>query len=290
MKSTGPGERTDRRLGCTTPRARDDAEVLECVVNVAEGRDDERLAKLAGSCGSELLDLHRDPHHHRSVFTLLGESAPRRLAECAVRLLDLRDHDGVHPRIGVVDVVPFVALGSTPPAEALTARDRFCEWAAETLALPCFRYGPERSLPEVRRDAFVTLAPDCGPAQPHPTAGACAVGVRPPLIAYNVWVTAPDLATVRRVATAIRRPGLRTLGLKVGDRFQVSCNLIAPDEIGPAEIVALVAEAGGVVVEGCELVGLMPEAVLDRIDPADWSRLDLAADRTIEARVRAVGR
>ena len=267
--------------------------MLECVVNIAEGRDDERLARLSDSCGADLLDLHRDPHHHRSVFTLLGEDAPRRLAECAVELIELGSHDGVHPRIGVVDVVPFVALEGSTPDDAVDARDRFCRWAADALELPCFRYGPERSLPEVRRDAFETLAPDFGPPHRHPTAGACAVGARPLLVAYNVWVSAPDLPTVRQVARAVRRPALRTLGLKVGDRFQVSCNLIAPDEIGPAEATALVggaAPGAGVAVEGCELVGLVPQAVLDRIDPGEWSRLDLAADRTIEARIRAAGR
>jgi glutamate formiminotransferase len=267
--------------------------VLECVVNIAEGRDDERLARLVECCGADLLDVHRDPHHHRSVFTLVGEEAPRRLAAGAVQLIDLAAHRGVHPRIGVVDVVPFVALDGSTSADALAARDRFCAWAADELMLPCFRYGPERTLPEVRRDAFATLVPDCGPPHPHPTAGACAVGVRPPLVAYNVWVSAPDLPTVRRVAAAVRRPALRTLGLKVGDRFQVSCNLVAPDELGPAEATALVDEAGrsvGALVEGCELVGLVPRSVLDRIDPAEWSRLDLAADRTIEARIRAAGR
>lgn len=258
-------------------------------MNIAEGRDDAVLATLVQQCGADLLDVHRDPHHHRSVFTLVGVEAPRRLAAAAVDRIDLRTHRGVHPRIGVVDVVPFIALGDATHADARMARDAFCTWAADELGLPCFRYGPERSLPDIRRGAFTALAPDCGPVTPHPSAGACAVGMRPPLIAYNVWVTAPDLAAVRRVASAIRSADLRTLGLEVGDRYQVSCNLVAPERIGPTEVAALVAAAGpteGVSITGFELVGLFPEATLERIDAADWALLDLAADRTIEAQIR----
>ena len=166
-------------------------------------------------------------------------------------------------------------------------------WAGTTLDLPCFRYGPERTLPEVRRLAFNGLEPDAGPARPHPTAGACAVGVRPPMVAYNVWVAAPDLASVRRTAAAVRGPRVRALGLRVGSRWQVSCNLIAPDELGPAELVALVADRGaveGVAVVGTELVGLIPASVLECIDVAERGRLDISPEQTIEARADRRGR
>ncbi len=262
--------------------------MLECVVNVSEGRDTGVLAGLAAACGADLLDVHTDGHHNRSVFTLVGTTAPRRLTVAAVGALDLGSHEGVHPRIGVVDVVPFVPLDGSTIADAVVARDAFADWAAARLGLPCFRYGAERSLPTIRREAFTTLGPDTGPTAPHPTAGACAVGARGALVAYNVWVTAPELAAVRRVATAVRSPTVRTLGLAVGDRFQVSCNLIAPERSGPAEVTAAVAAAGGahdVSVRGCELVGLLPRAVLERIDPAERARLDVAEDRTIEARL-----
>lgn len=257
-------------------------------MNISEGRDTAVLDALASACGADLLDLHRDPDHHRSVFTLVGEEAPRRLAVEAVRLLDLRTHDGVHPRIGVVDVVPFVPLEHSSMADALAARDRFARWLADELAVPSFLYGPERTLPEVRRDAWRSLTPDVGPAVPHPSAGAACVGAREVLVAYNVWLAEPDLALAKRVAAAVRRPGLRTLGLQVGARVQVSMNLIEPTLIGPADAYDLVASLAPV--GGAELVGLIPETVLHAIDPGRWHDLDLSGDATIEARRGAAGR
>ncbi len=257
--------------------------MLECVVNVSEGRDAEVLATLVRASGDDLLDIHVDPHHHRAVLTLVGETAPRRVAEAAVTGIDLRRHHGAHPRLGALDVVPFVALRGSAPADAVAARDRFATWLGDTLAVPAFTYGPERTLPEVRRQAFTTLAPDHGPATPHERAGACAVGARLVLVAYNVWLEHPDLGRARAVAAAVRGPGLRALGLEVGDRVQVSMNLIDPTAVGPAEAHDRVAAA--VAVAGAELVGLVPAAVLHAVDPTRWAELDLAPDRTIEARL-----
>ena len=257
--------------------------MLECVVNVSEGRDPAALARLAAAAGDDLLDVHTDPDHHRSVFTLLGEDAPRRLARAAVATLDLSHHDGVHPRIGVLDVVPFVALDGTPAAEARAARDRFCRWAGAELALPCFTYGPERTLPDVRRGAFRDLAPTCGPPRPHPTAGATAVGARPLLVAYNLWLATSDLAQAREIAGAVRAPAVRALGLRVGAEVQVSMNLVDPLHVGPDAVWDEVARRAPVA--RAELVGLVPAAVLRATPPARWAQLDLAEDRTIEARV-----
>jgi glutamate formiminotransferase len=257
--------------------------VLECVVNVSEGRDRQVLDRLADAAGDDLLDLHADPHHHRSVFTLVGEDAPRRLAAAAVALVDLRTHRGVHPRIGALDVVPFVALEGAHRRHAVAARDRFAAWAGSELALPCFCYGPERSLPDVRRHAFADLAPDTGPAEPHPSAGGCAVGARDLLVAYNLWLAEPHLALAREVARAVRGPALRALGLQVGERVQVSMNLVAPLELGPAEAWDLVAARAPVA--GAELVGLVPAAVLRRTAVERWERLDLGEEKTIEARL-----
>jgi glutamate formiminotransferase len=260
--------------------------VLECVVNVSEGRDEALLADLAAACGRELLDVHRDPHHHRAVLTLVGEDAPRRLTRVAVARLDLGHHVGVHPRLGVVDVVPFVPLEGSTMDDAVVARDRYCQWVAEELGVPCFVYGPERSLPEVRRDAFAGLLPTCGPPRPHPTAGAVCAGARGPLVAYNVWLAVDDLSVARRVASEIRSPHLRALGLQVGERVQVSMNLVAPEELGPAA--AFDAVAARAPVAGAELVGLAPATVLAAVPPHRWAELDLAADRTIEARLAAL--
>jgi len=261
--------------------------VLECVVNISEGRDADVIAAVAGAAGRDLLDVHSDPHHHRSVLTLRGEEAPRAVAEAALARIDLRQHHGVHPRLGVVDVVPFVALEGTPEADALAARDRFADWWADLHGVPSFLYGPERTLPEVRRHAFTTLGPDRGPAVPHPTAGATAVGQRGVLVAYNVWVSGVDASSVRALAAAVRAPDLRALGLAVGERWQVSMNLVAPHRVGPAAAFdRVVAEARrvGARVEGAELVGLVPAAVLEAVPEARRGVLDLDEDRTIEAR------
>lgn len=265
----------------------DGEDLLECVVNISEGRDSSLLDELVAACGGDLLDVHVDPHHHRSVFTLVGERAPRSLATCAVELLDLRHHHGVHPRLGVVDVVPFVALDGDPQ-RARHARDAFATWAGQELDLPCFLYGDERSLPEVRREAFGSLKPDAGPGEANPSAGACAVGNRGVLVAYNLWLPRGDLTAARAIARDIRSPAVRALGLQVGDRVQVSMNLVDPGVFGPADAfdtVAALAPLHNSRVTGAELVGLVPRVVLDAVAPQRWNELDLAADRTIEARL-----
>lgn len=258
--------------------------MLECVINISEGRREDVIARLADAAGPDLLDVHTDAHHHRSVFTLVGEEAPRRLASAAVQLIDLRRHVGVHPRLGVVDVVPFVALDGSSTADATAARDRFADWVEAELGVPVCRYGAgSPTLPEVRRRAFLTGRPTPGPVLPHPTAGAVAVGARNLLVAYNVWLATPDLALARSVAATLRSPQVRTLGLAVGAAVQVSCNLVEPAAVGPAEIVDSVAALAPV--ERAELVGLVPEEVLHRVPEERWAALDLAADRTIEARL-----
>lgn len=262
--------------------------MLECVVNISEGRDDATLAALADAGGDALLDLHRDPHHHRCVLTLLGHEAVRQVARVAVARIDLRAHEGVHPRIGVVDVVPFVALTGSAPADALEARDAYARWSAAELGVPAFLYGPERTLPELRRLARQGAEPDIPAVRTAPGAGASAVGQRDVLVAYNLWLADPDLDLARAVAREIRQPGLRTLGLAVGDRVQVSMNLVAPDELGPARAYDLVAERAEVA--GAELVGLVPRRVLDEVPRHRWAELDLDEDRTIEARWEKVRR
>lgn len=264
--------------------------MLECVVNVSEGGDRSRISAIAAAAGRDLLDLHCDAFHNRSVLTLIGEAAPRAVTRVAMDLIDLRAHVGAHPRIGAVDVVPFVPLGPSTMADAVAARDRFGVWAATELGVPIFRYGPssndhDRTLPEIRRRGFVDLGPDFGPSDPHPSAGAIAVGARAVLVAYNVWLCDRDVDRARSIARALRRPGLRALGLVVGDGVQVSMNLVDPSRLGPAEATDLVGEQAEI--EACELVGLVPRAVFDATPRTRWSELDLAEDRTIEARITA---
>jgi glutamate formiminotransferase len=281
--------------------------LTECVVNISEGRDVDLVREIADQAGTTLLDVHSDPEHHRSVLTLGGEgdnveAAVLSVAETAVQRIDLGDHDGVHPRLGAVDVVPFVPLGPAGAiGTAVEARNRFAAWAGSTLELPCFLYGPERSLPEVRREAFRTLDPDTGPSTPHPTAGATAVGARPLLVAYNIWITvregseidsAAAVGLARGIASSIRSPTLRSLGLAVGTGAQVSCNLIDPHSVSLAvlfdTVTHLTEEAGGEV-ERAELVGLVPGELLTSVPPYRWAELDLSQDRTIEARLESVG-
>jgi glutamate formiminotransferase len=264
--------------------------MLECVVNVSEGRDSVILAELATAAGPGLLDVHSDAIHHRSVFTVSDadtgalEASVRGLAGRAMDLLDLRRHEGIHPRLGVVDVVPFVPLGDTPDlTEALAMRGRFAAWFAAR-GVPCFEYGPERGLPEVRRRAFRDLLPSAGPDHPHETAGACCVGARPILVAYNVVLAVgPDTATA--VAGELRGPALRVLGLDFAGSGQVSFNLVSPSEIGPADAYDLVAARAPVAC--AELVGLIPERVLHQIPERRWAQLGLSEEATIEARLTA---
>jgi len=281
--------------------------LLECVVNVSEGRDEAVLSELAAAAGPSLLDLHRDPDHHRSVFTLAGPpdqvaDAARSLATATLTRLDLRDHAGAHPRLGVLDVVPFVPYEPGRPAPddlaaATAQRDGFARWLGDEAGVPSFLYGPlpggrTRTLPDIRRHAFgappAGLAPDHGPARPDPRHGATAVGARRVLVAYNVWVS--SAAVARRVAPLVRGPAVRALGLAVGDRAQVSCNLVDPGHYGPERlydaVAALVAETGGAV-EGGELVGLIPEAVLATVPAGRRAELGLSAGATVESRLPA---
>ncbi|MGD0895693.1 MAG: glutamate formiminotransferase [Acidimicrobiales bacterium] len=266
--------------------------MLECVVNISEGRDAERLDEFVRLVGTALLDLHADASHNRSVFTLAGPEtadAARQLARVAVAQLDIARHRGIHPRLGVVDVVPFVPLGPDamrPDAdldEAIAARDLFARWAADELGVPCFLYGPERALPEIRRHAFADLVPDFGPVAPHPSAGASCVGARPVLVAYNLWLAEGDLDRARHIASTLRGPEVRTASFAVGAGVQVSCNLVAPWSVGPADVYDRV--AGSARIERAELVGLVPEQVLRATPARRWATLDLGEDSTIEARL-----
>jgi len=265
--------------------------VLECVLNVSEGRNESILGALGIAAGSHLLDTHTDPHHHRSVFTLAGphvETAAKRVVREAVARIDLRAHRGSHPRLGAADVVPFTPLEGSSLDDALAARDGFAAWAGESLGVPCFVYGPESCLPDVRRGAFTTLAPATGPDRPHPRAGAISVGARGPLVAYNLWLApGSDVEAARKVAAAIRAPGIRALGLEVGDVAQVSCNLIDPLAVGPDAAFDAVAQR--VEIARAELVGLLPARVLEAIPSWRWPILDLSPSRTIEARLEQAG-
>jgi len=261
---------------------------LESVPNVSEGRDSGALAALgeAFSRPARLLDVHSDWDHHRSVFTLVGSG--EELVEtlvagirAAAEHIDLTRHEGAHPRIGAADVVPLVPL--EPEAEPL-AREAALALAgrvAEELELPVFFYG--RLTEDGREPAFFRrggpeelqrrvdageLAPDRGPDRLHPTAGGVLVGVRRPLVAFNVNLRSDDVDVAREIARVVRErdggfAGVRALGLDLprAGFVQVSMNVTDWQAAALHEIVARIsaeAESRGVAVAGSELVGLMP--------------------------------
>ncbi len=220
---------------------------------MSEGRDHtiiEQIAKSVASTGCSVLDIHSDPDHHRSVFTMIGDEeqigdGAVALVESAIALIDLRIHCGVHPRIGAVDVIPFVPLGAAKMADCVAVAQRIGRTIADRWALPVYLYGMaarsahRSSLPWIRRGGFEGLSkklakmqPDFGPQQPHPTAGAVAVGTRPLLVAFNVVLDTAEVAIAREIASSIREangglPGVKALGLSLASRnlAQVSMNL-----------------------------------------------------------------
>ncbi len=281
---------------------------------MSEGRDTGIIEAIAAACGPALLDVHRDPDHHRSVFTLAGPGpadagpAARRLAAVVAEQVDLTLHQGVHPRLGALDVVPFVAIdpvdGGAAAAVAVEAAHSFAAWFSSTFDVPVFFYGDaapvRRSLADVRRDAFAVLAPDLGPAEPHPRLGMTAVGARPPMIAINCNLTTDDVSLARRIASAMRErdgglPGVRALGFALASRgqAQVSMNLVALERTGVEHActeVRRLAEAAGAGVAGVELVGLVPKVELDRCSDEFRSWSGISPDRTVENRLAAVAR
>lgn len=280
--------------------------MLECVPNVSQGRRRDVVEKLASACEFALLDVHADADHNRSVFTLAStapddlERCVVKLAEAVVRQVDPSWHEGVHPRLGALDVVPFVALSGTPDARRIAGRSAhgFAQWLSGTFDVPTFLYGgadpEERSLPSLRRDAFVRRAPDFGPAEPHPALGATAVGARPVLVAVNCELDGDDVDLARRIAHDVRErggglPSVRALGFELvsGRRAQVSMNLtdLAATGIEQActEVRRLALDAGADVAR-VELVGLLPRAELERCSAEFRQRASLTDDDTIERR------
>jgi glutamate formiminotransferase len=283
---------------------------LESVPNFSEGRDGSALAALreAMSRPARLLDVHADADHHRSVYTLVGsdhelvdtlEAGIRR----AVELIDLGRHQGAHPRVGAADVVPFVFLRPEHEPDARAAAVELADRISSELELPVFFYG--RLTEDGREPAFYRrggpeelqrrvdegeLSPDRGPNRLHPTAGGVLVGVRQPLIAFNVNLRARDAQIAREIAAIVRErdggfPGVRALGLDLPSAglVQVSMNVTDWEASALHEIVERIvaeAHARGAGVVGCELVGLMPAgAAVDaagavlRIDGFDSTRV-----------------
>jgi glutamate formiminotransferase len=287
---------------------------LEAVPNFSEGRDRATIAAIgeALSVGARLLDVHSDPDHNRSVFTLVGEDddlVDALLAGIAAGRdrIDLRDHEGAHPRIGAADVVPVVALRSEHMERARAAAMELARRVGEELGLPVFLYGelaPGRGPAFfraggteglARRLAAGELRPDFGPAALHPNAGGVMVGARKPLIAFNVDLRGGRVEDARAIASVVRErdggfPGVRALGLDLpgAGHVQVSMNIEDWEAAALHEIVARVgaeAAARGIEVAGSELVGLMPAGAAAAAAGATLRIEGFDASRLIETRL-----
>jgi len=270
--------------------------LIECVPNVSEGRRPEVVAAMADAirrvAGVRLLDASSDAAHNRTVFTLVGdaggaEQAVLALFERALVDIDLRTHRGEHPRLGAVDVVPFVPIEGVTMAECVVLAKRVGAAIAERFHVPVYLYeeastNPSRkNLEDIRRGEFEGLAakmatagwtPDYGPATPHPSAGASVVGARMPLIAYNINLATDRLDVAKHIAASIRQSGggyrfVKAIGIPLADRgiVQVSMNLTNYEETPIFRVFETVKQEAaryGVRVLESEIVGLVPAAAL----------------------------
>lgn len=257
------------------------AALIQCVPNFSEGRRADVIAAIVEavrrSPGVRLADWSADTDHNRLVVTFVGPTEPVRsaalaAAAVAVERIDLRGHEGVHPRLGALDVLPFVPLSSITLADCAALAQEVGQEMAARHGLPIFLYeaaSPDtRSLPSVRKTAFRALTPDFGPSVPHPTAGATVIGARTPLIAYNVVLATSDVSIVRTIAHEIRAansgfPGIRALGLHLPSRglTQVSLNLTRPDRTPLLSVFRFIearAQDLGTSVVESEVIGTLP--------------------------------
>jgi glutamate formiminotransferase len=268
---------------------------------VSEGRDLHAVEAIADAVraipGATLADIHADPDHNRSVFTFLGsppavEAAALALAAVVLARVDMREHHGIHPRIGALDVLPFVPLRDLTMDDAVAVARRVGERLGREHGVPVYFYGAAASRPErravrdIRRGEYEGLAarladpawcPDCGPTEFHPRGGAMAVGARDVLVAYNVWLDSTDLGAAKAIANAVRESSgglacVQALGLPLERRglVQVSTNLLDYRRAGIARVYdAVSAEAArrGIAVKRAELVGLAPRAAFESRAP-----------------------
>jgi glutamate formiminotransferase len=270
--------------------------IIECVPNVSEGRRPEVIesfvAAIAPVPGVRVLDYSSDASHNRSVLTLAGDAAPLKAAilalfEKAVAQIDLRTHTGEHPRLGAVDVVPFVPIEGVTMDDCVALAKETAREVAARFKVPVFLYedaatnAARRNLEDIRRGEFEGLAqkmrkpvwaPDFGPASPHPSAGASVIGARMPLIAYNINLATDRLEVAKKIAAAIRFSSggfrfVKSMGVTLEERgiVQVSMNLTNYEKtpiFRVFEVVKREAARYGVNVLESEIVGLVPAAAL----------------------------
>lgn len=275
------------------------AEIVECVPNFSEGRRKDVVeaiaAAIASVAGVRVLDREMDADHNRSVITFVGDrgavaEAAFRGAIVAVEQIDMNQHRGEHPRVGALDVLPFVPIAGVTMADCVALAMSVGKRIADELHVPVYLYEaaatrPERvALPDVRRGEYEGLKveiatnpdrkPDFGPSRLHPTAGACIVGARPVLIAWNVNLKTTDVEVAKRIARAIREsdgglPAVRAKGFELGDRglVQVSMNMVdyrKTSLVQAFEAIRALAAKEGVEIAESEVIGLVPlDALVD---------------------------
>jgi len=243
-------------------------QLFESVPNFSEGRRDEDISHIAAAAGAAfVLDVDPDPDHHRVVISLVGERP--RLVEgllgaiaSAVERIDLRSHQGVHPRVGAADVVPIVPLGSTSLESCREVAHELGEQVWTELRLPVFfyGYGESKTLADIRAGR---ARPDLGGPDVHPTAGAVCVGARHLLVAFNVILFGYDMVAARALARSLRESGAGLRGVQAlafelpGERVQLSMNLFRIDETTPADVISEL-ERRGVALGAEQVVGLCP--------------------------------
>ncbi|MBI4612521.1 MAG: glutamate formimidoyltransferase, partial [Planctomycetes bacterium] len=297
--------------------------IIECVPNLSEGRRpdlvDTIARRVSSLAGVSLLGSEMDPDHNRAVLTLAGEpaavlEAALAVVAVAVEEIDIRAHTGIHPRIGAADVIPFVPFAGSTMEECVELAREAGSRIAQTHGVPVFLYEraatrPERtSLAEIRRGGLEGLAarmqsgdpawvPDFGPREPHPTAGAVAVGAREILVAYNVELETTDERVAREIAAEVREadgglPGVKALGFATPARgcVQVSMNLLDLSRTGVAEAFARVRELAarrGIEVRGGELVGLVPRSAVEDAFRVALAPRGFAREKILDDRIAA---
>jgi glutamate formiminotransferase len=294
--------------------------IIECVPNISEGRRANVVAGIVDAVrnipGARLLDYSSDASHNRSVITIAGDAAPLKAAvlalfEAAVAAIDLRAHTGEHPRMGAVDVVPFVPIEGVTMEECVALATDTARSVAERLAVPVYLYEEastnplRKNLEDIRRGEFEGLAgkmasdgwaPDFGPATPHPSAGASVIGARMPLIAYNINLNTDRLDVAKKIAAAVRFSSggfrfVKAMGVTLADRniVQVSMNLTNYEKTPILRVFDAVrreAERYGVSVLESEIVGLVPSAALVDVSLATLQLTQFKKDQILEARLR----
>ena len=284
--------------------------IIECVPNISEGRRGEVVERIVDAVrrvpGARLLDYSSDASHNRSVITLAGDAAPLKAAvltlfDAALGAIDLRAHTGEHPRLGAIDVVPFVPIEGVTMEECVALAKDTAREVAERFGVPVYLYEDASSNPlrknleDIRRGEFEGLAakmavtgwaPDFGPSTPHPSAGASVIGARMPLIAYNINLDTDRLDVAKKIAAAVRFSSggfrfVKAMGVTLADRgiVQVSMNLTNYEKTPILRVFDAVkreAERYGVSVLESEIVGLVPSGAL--VDVA-LSTLQLAGFR-----------